>query len=80
MVGERFKFHYARLNDGESITDFSKRLEFEGDQLIQNLRDSFVCGLASDGMQKKLLSKSRLMHSISKETASTVCLPALEEV
>lgn len=82
VVGERFKFHSVKQNQGESINDYATQLkqlsvycEFEGDQLKQNLRDKFVCGLASDATQKKLLSKSytfdqALSIALAEETAS----------
>lgn len=82
VVGERFKFHSAKQNTGESINDYATRLkqlsihcEFTGDQLKQNLRDRFICGLHSESTQKKLLAKTytfdeALTLALAEETAS----------
>ncbi|XP_072018271.1 uncharacterized protein [Amphiura filiformis] len=65
VVAERFRFHSTKQASGQSITDYSTQLkkmaafcEFVGDQLEQNLRDRFICGLQSENTQRKLLSRN----------------------
>jgi len=62
VISERFQFHRRDQGSGESVTEFLAELrrlatncQF-GEYLDQALRDRFVCGLHSSGMQKSLLA------------------------
>ena len=62
-VTERFRFHSARQQPGQSVTAFAAHLrklaqhcEFEGAQLLDSLRDRFIAGLRSENIQRKLLT------------------------
>ena len=62
VIVERFHFHRRNQAPEESITNYIAQLrrlamhcEF-GDNLNKALRDSFVCGLKSEVMQKHMLS------------------------
>ena len=65
VIGERFRFYQRSQKAGESIGDFivdlrrlSMNCEF-GDFLDQALRDRFVCGVRSEGLQKKLITEAQ---------------------
>lgn len=76
VIAERFRFQKCNQQHGESISTFivklkslSKSCEF-GQFLKEALRDRFVCGLSSELIQTKLLSKFEL-------TFDTACTTAL---
>ena len=63
-IAERYHFHSAVLQQGQSIADFVRELEklagtceFTNEQLNNNLRDRFICELRSHHVKQKLLSK-----------------------
>ena len=65
-IAERFQFHRRDQLPGESVTDYVAELrrlstycEFEG-HLNDALRDRLVCGLRSEGTQKRLLAIKKL--------------------
>ena len=62
-VAERYRFHSAVQRQDQSIADFIRELkklagtcEFTNEQL--NLRDRFICGLRSQQVKQKLLSRN----------------------
>ena len=64
-IAERYRFHSAVQQQGQSIADFVRELkklagtcEFTNEQLNDNLRDRFICGLRSQHVKQKLLSKN----------------------
>ena len=65
VVSERFKFHNAKQQAGQTISGFVSHLkklasscEFTGGALEEALRDRFIAGLHSNAIQRKLLSKN----------------------
>ena len=59
IIAERFTFHQRQQNQGEKVAEYvselrrlALRCEF-GPYLEEALRDRFVCGLKSEGVQKK---------------------------
>ncbi|XP_068704212.1 uncharacterized protein [Montipora foliosa] len=80
-VAERYRFHAANQRPGESITDYVRELkkldgtcEFTNDQLQDSLGDSFICGLRSEQIKRKLLSANYTFQeavdaAIDQETA-----------
>ena len=64
-ISERYRFHSAVQQQGQSIADFVRELkklagtcEFTNEQLNDNLRDRFICGLRSQHVKQKLLSRN----------------------
>ena len=64
-IAERYRYHSAVQQQGQSIADFVRELkklagtcEFTNEQLNDNLRDRFICGLRSQHVKQKLLSKN----------------------
>ena len=64
-IAERYRFHSAVQQQGQAIADFVRELkklagtcEFKNEQLNDNLRDCFICGLRSQHVKQKLLSKN----------------------
>ena len=82
VVAERFRFHSFKQGVGQTITEYAAQLKelathchFEGDQLKQSMRDRFICGMSSEGIQQKLLSKDytfdqALNIALAEEAAS----------
>ena len=73
VVAERFRFHSFKQGVGQTITEYAAQLKelathchFEGDQLKQSMRDRFICGMSSEGIQQKLLSKRFICGMSSK--------------
>ena len=69
VIAERFAFHRRSQRPQESVKDFAAELqrltihcEF-GAHLDEALRDRFVCGLASETIQKRLLTEKELTFS-----------------
>jgi len=62
-VAERYRFHTTKQQSGQSISEFAAHLKKVasscnfGNNLQDNLRDRFVCGLQSEHLQRKLLSE-----------------------
>ena len=78
VIGERFRFYQRSQKAGESIADFvadlrrlSIKCEF-GDFLDQALRDRFVCGVRSEGLQKKLLTEADLTIKRAQEITQSM--------
>ena len=73
---ERYNFHIALRNEGESVNKFLSRLKHLaehcnfGDQLDTNLRDRFVTGIRDEHMLNKLLGEINL----TLEKAVKVCI------
>ena len=66
VIAQRFRFYKRDRKTGESVNDYiaelrrlSEHCEF-GEKLDEYLRDRFVCGLNSAGIQQKLLSTKKL--------------------
>jgi len=64
-IADRYRFHSAVQQQGQSIADFVRELkklagtcEFTNEQLNDNLRDCFICGLRSQHVKQKLLSRN----------------------
>ena len=64
-VAERYRFHTAFQKPGQSISDYVRTLkklagtcEFTNGQLNESLRDRFICGLHSEQIKQKLLSRN----------------------
>ena len=75
VIAERFKFHKREQLPGESLADYIAELrrlathcEFEG-YLDDALRDRLVCGLHSEGTQRRLLTVKNLTLQEAIETA-----------
>ena len=65
VIAERYKFHTAAQNE-ESVSQFLARLrklarkcDFK-DNLEENLRDRFVCGINDEAIRKRLLTEQSL--------------------
>ena len=78
VIAERFHFHRRNQAPEESVADFIAQLrrlathcQF-GDHLNEALRDCFVCGLKSEVMQKRLLSKVDLTLKQAVEIAQGI--------
>ena len=81
-IAERYRFHSAVQQKGQSIADFVRELkklagtcEFTNEQLNDNLGDRFICGLRSQHVKQKLLSKNftfqeAVNEAIAQEAAS----------
>ena len=66
VISERFNFHRRQQGQGETVSQYVAELrklaihcQFGG-YLDEALRDRFVCGLRSESVQKKLLTKADL--------------------
>ena len=64
-TAERYRFHSAVQQQGQSIADLVRELkklartcEFTNEQLNDNLGDPFICGLRSQHVKHKLLSRN----------------------
>ena len=64
-IAERYRFHSAVQQQGQYIADFVRELkklagtcEFTNEQLNDNLCDRFICGLRSQHVKQKLLSRN----------------------
>ena len=75
VIAERFKFHQRVQGETESVSEFMAALrkladkcEF-GEYLEEALRDRLVCGLRSQGVQRKLLAESELTLQKAYETS-----------
>ncbi len=81
VIAERFWFHRRNQLEGEAVTMFvavlkklAEHCEF-GDVLNDTLRDRLVCGLRSEGIQKRLLTESKLTLQRAIDTHNLVhCL------
>ena len=76
VIAERFKYHQRQQKEGETVGDFlaelkklSEPCKFGG-FLEEALRDRFVCGLKSTGIQKKLLAERELILQRASEIAT----------
>ncbi len=74
VIAERFHFYKRDQASGESVAAFDAVLrnlathcDF-GEFLEQALRDRFVCGLARDSIQRRLLSEINLIYTKAVET------------
>ena len=82
VIAERFHFHRHSQAVGESINDYiaelrrlSTHCQF-GEFLNEALRDRLVCGLRSEGIQKKLLTEADL--SLAKAIDLSVGMEAAD--
>ena len=64
-IAERYCFHSAVQQQGQFFADFVRELkksagtcQFTNEQLNDNLRDRFICGLRSQHVKQKPLSKN----------------------
>ena len=66
VIAKRFKFHKRSQKEGESIAEYLAALRKLADTcnfwdfLSEALRDRLVCGLHSEGTQRKLLTEADL--------------------
>ena len=79
-IAERYRFHSAVQQKGQSIADFVRELkklagtcEFTNEQLNDNLRDRFICGLRSQHVKQKLLSKNFTFQEAVNEAIAQCC-------
>ena len=80
-IAERHRFHSAPQKPGQSIAEFVRELkklagtcEFTNEQLNDNLRDRFICGLRSEHVKQKLLSKDyTFQEAVNEATAQVTC-------
>lgn len=75
VIAERFRFQKRNQKEGESVNDYvvairhlSKHCEY-GDHLDEALRDRLVSGLASESIQRKLLTERDLTFARACEIA-----------
>ena len=75
VIAERFYFHRRSQQSGESIAQYMAELrklanhcEFAG-YLEEALRDRFVCGIRSEGIQRSLLAEENLTLTRAIELA-----------
>jgi hypothetical protein len=77
-IAERYRFHCRNQKEGESIACYVaelKRLSATCDfgvALDESLRDRLVCGIRSDGVQKRLLSEPKLTFSKAVQVATAM--------
>jgi len=77
VIAERFNFHRRYQQQGESVSEFAaelKKLSLNckfGTHLDEALRDRLVCGLRSEGTQKKLLTEADLTFKRALEIAQS---------
>ena len=75
VIAERFQFHQRYQEPGESVAKYKAELrrlaascKF-GDYLPQAIRDRLICGLRSEGTQKRLLVEAELTLTKALEIA-----------
>ena len=78
VIVERFQFHRRNQEAGESVAEYEAELrrlaancKF-GDHLTQAIRDRLVCGLRSEGTQKRLLAEADLTLAKALEIAQSM--------
>lgn len=78
VIAERFKFHKRNQLKTESIAEFvaelrrlSEHCSF-GRNLLDSLRDRFVCGLINENIQKRLLTEKDLTLKRAIELATSM--------
>lgn len=84
LLAERFKFRQRRQLGNESIKDYvaelkklTKDCDFSAGSLAENLRDQFVCGIASDNIRQRLFTEENIPFeravrlAVSMEAAET---------
>ena len=78
VIAERFRFYKRDQRPDESVKDFNISLrklaehcEFK-EQLNEQLRDKFVCGLHNEAIQRKLLSEKDLTYEKAYDTATAM--------
>ena len=78
VISERFVFNKRQQKSDETVADYVaalRKLSIHckfGDFLDDALRDRFVCGLRSEGMQKKLLIEAELTFQRAIEIAQSM--------
>ena len=78
VIAERFQFHRRNQEPGESVTKYEAELRCLaasykfGDYLPQAIRDRLVCGLRSEGTQKRLLAEAELTLTKALEIAQSM--------
>ncbi|XP_028660385.2 uncharacterized protein K02A2.6-like [Erpetoichthys calabaricus] len=84
LIAERFRFHKRNQEEGESVAQYvavlkklTEYCEF-GANLDDALRDRLVCGLRSEGLQKRLLTEANLTLQKAIEIAVSMELAAKE--
>lgn len=75
VIAERFRFHKRNQQKNENVSDFcvaiqklSEHCQF-GTTLSDALRDRLVCGLASEQIQRRLLTEADLTYERAKAIA-----------
>ena len=84
VIAERFHFHRRAQAEGESIKEYMAELcrltthcKF-GTFLDEVLRDRLICGLRSEGIQKKLLTEVHL--TLARAVELSVGMEAAEKI
>lgn len=75
VIAERFRFHKRHQRKDENVSDFcvaiqklAEHCQF-GTTLSDTLRDRLVCGLASEQIQRRLLTETELTYERAKAIA-----------
>lgn len=84
VLAERFKFRQRNQRNEESVAEYAAELKkltkdckFNLTSLTENLRDQFVCGIASEGIRQRLFTEEDITFerafkiAVSMEAAET---------
>lgn len=79
LLAERFKFRQCVQKNCDSVTDYvaelkklSKECQFTADNLKENLRDQFVCGLRSDSIRQVLFAEDDIQFDKAFKIATSM--------
>ncbi|XP_063635087.1 uncharacterized protein K02A2.6-like [Cydia splendana] len=79
LLAERFKFRRRIQSSDESVGEYaaalkklSKDCKFVGENLQENLRDQFVCGLARDSIRQRLFAEDDIKFDKAFNLAVTL--------
>ena len=78
VIAEHFQFHRRNQEAGESVAEYEAELRHLaanckfGDHLTQAIRHRLVCGLRSEGAQKRLLAEADLTLAKALEIAQSM--------
>ena len=87
-IAEGCRFHSAVQQHGQSIADFVRELkklagtcELTNEQLNDNLRDRFICGLRSQHVKQKLLSRNlTFQEAVNEAIAQEVACKDVKDI
>lgn len=78
ILSERYKFRQCRQRAGQSVAEFvtelkklSRHCEF-GENLNENMRDQFVCGLLKDEMRLRLFTEDTIEFTKAVNVATNI--------